>query len=86
MYYVIRDGALEQMYRTQNGTIGAMLCDAELQGERYEGDAFRTLQILREWTSGGTAETYTDESNNVVDAWNNLTNIYMMVRMRIAQQ
>ena len=34
------------------------------------------MQILREWTSGGTAETYTDKTNNVTDAWNNLVMPY----------
>ena len=72
----MRDGSLEETYRSQNGKIGAMIYDAELQGDRYQSDAFRTLQILREWTSGGTAETHTDGANDVLTAWGNLTDTY----------
>ena len=61
MYYVIWNGALESIYRGQNVQIGAMAYDTELQGDIYEGDVFRTLQTRREWTNGGTDETYTNK-------------------------
>jgi hypothetical protein len=34
------------------------------------------LQILRQWTAGGKAETHVDRTNDVQEAWANLTRIY----------
>ena len=53
LYYVIRDPELELTYRNDNGVIGEMIYDAEHRGRAYEQDAFRVMQILRQWTSGG---------------------------------
>jgi hypothetical protein len=41
-------------------------------GRVYSQDAFRVLQILRQWTSGGTAGTFIDNNKNVQEAWTQL--------------
>ena len=64
------------MYRVENGKIGVLIYDAELYGEQYKVDAFRTLQMLIEWTSSGIADTHTDGLNCVSTAWENLTRTY----------
>ena len=72
IYYVIRDPEHKKKYRDNNGEMGNRIYDAPFRGRIYEEDAFKVLQILRLWTSGGTAETYVDTNNNVQDAWNQL--------------
>jgi Reverse transcriptase (RNA-dependent DNA polymerase) len=69
LYYVLRDPAQEDQYRNDLGELGNMIYDAPLQGKKYTADAWEVLQVLRQWTSGGTATTYTDTSNKAQDAW-----------------
>ena len=69
IYYVIRDPESEQEYRANNGELGNMIYDAPFQGRIYDVDAFKVLQILRQWTSNGSAQTYVDQNNDVQDAW-----------------
>jgi hypothetical protein len=76
LYYVIRDPDEEEEYRNNNGDIGNKIYDAALQGRIYNDDAFRVLQILRLWTSNGTAQTYVDQNNDVQNAWLSLITIY----------
>ena len=76
LYYVIRDPEMETTYQTENRTIGGRIFDAEHRGRAYEQDAFRVMQILRQWTSGGTVETYTDKTENVQDAWNEMIKVF----------
>ena len=76
LYYVIRDPELEQQYRDDNGVIGNKIYNAPFTGPVYTNDAFQVLQILRSWTSGGTAETFVDNTNNVQDAWSQLMHNY----------
>ena len=47
-----------------------------MTGTRYKDDAFKGVQILREWTNSCTAEIYTNKPNKMNDAWNNLTIIF----------
>jgi hypothetical protein len=72
IYYVIRDPDQEERYRADNGELGRKIYEAPFRGRIYEADAFQVLQILRQWTSGGTAETFVDNNNNVQDAWTKL--------------
>jgi hypothetical protein len=72
VYFVIRDMDDKQQYRNNNGEIGKHIYDALFEGRAYESDAFLVLQILRQWTSGGTAYHHVDNTNNVQEAWNNL--------------
>ena len=76
MLYVIRDLKLEGEYCTEHGHIGELIYDAPYQGQAFEVDSFRVLQVLKQWTSGGTAETYVDTTNDIQTAWNNLMSIY----------
>jgi hypothetical protein len=76
IYYVIRDPEEEERYRESNGEIGKKIYEAPFKGRIYENDAFQVLQILRQWTSGGTAETFVDNNNDVQDAWAQLTTNY----------
>ena len=76
LYYVIRDPDKEQEYRENNGEIGERIYDAPFRGRTYEQDAFKVLQVLRMWTSGGSAETYVDNNNNIQDAWSQLLTNY----------
>jgi Reverse transcriptase (RNA-dependent DNA polymerase) len=76
IYYVIHDPTEEQEYRNHNGDIGGKIYDAPFQGRIYNDDAFKVLQILRLWTSNGTAQTYVDQSNDVQEAWSSLLTIY----------
>jgi hypothetical protein len=69
IYYVIRDPEQEEKYRTENGEIGRKIYDAPHFGTIYSTDAFQVLQILREWTSGGSAETYSYTSNDANEVW-----------------
>jgi hypothetical protein len=72
IYYVIWDRNDEEEYRRDNGELGRHIYDAPFEGHIYENDAFQVLQILRQWTSGGTADTHVDNSNDVQDTWNRL--------------
>lgn len=76
LYYVIRDPVEEEEYRNNNGDIGNKIYDAPFQGRIYNDDAFRVLQILRLWTSNGTAQTYVDQNNDIQEAWSSLLTIY----------
>jgi hypothetical protein len=76
IYYVIRDLENEEEYRNSNGELGNRIYDAPFRGQTYDEDAFKVLQILCLWTSGGTAETFVDNSNNVQDAWAQLISSY----------
>jgi hypothetical protein len=76
IYYVIRDEDEEEAYREQNGDMGKNIYDALYQGRIYNDDAFKVLQILRLWTSNGTAQTYVDQTNNVQEAWNSILTAY----------
>ena len=76
LYYVIRDPDNEEEYRLHNGETGNKIYDAPFIGRIYDDDAFRVLQILRLWTSNGTAQTYVDQTNDVQIAWHNLITIY----------
>ena len=69
IYYVIRDPEQEEKYRNENGEIGRRIYDTPHYGTVYSTDAFQVLQILREWTSGGSAETYTYTSNDANEVW-----------------
>jgi hypothetical protein len=82
VYYVIRDMDDEQQYRNDNGDIGRRIYDAPFEGRVYESDAFLVLQILRQWTSGGTADYHVDNTNDVQEAWNNLLRSYEGVDAR----
>jgi hypothetical protein len=82
VYYVIRDMDDEQQYRNDNGEIGKRIYDAPFEGRVYESDAFLVLQILRQWTSGGTADHHVDNTNDVQEAWNNLLRSYEGVDAR----
>jgi hypothetical protein len=76
IYYVIRDPDEEDKYREDNGEIGKRIYEAPFRGRIYSQDAFKVLQILRQWTSGGTADTFVDNSNDVQDAWSQLVRNY----------
>ena len=76
LYYIIRDPDLKDKYRADNGTIGDKIYNVELKGIIYEKDAFKVMQILRQWTSGGTADTYTDRTKNIQDAGNEMVNVF----------
>jgi hypothetical protein len=76
IYYVVRDPDQEEKYREDNGEIGKKIYEAPFRGRVYETDAFQVLQILRQWTSGGTAETFVDNNNDVQDAWAQLVRNY----------
>jgi hypothetical protein len=76
LYYVIRDPNLENQYCNDNGEIGKKIYEAPFQGRVYFQDAFRVLQILRQWTSGGTADTFVDNNNDVQEAWTQLIRNY----------
>jgi asparagine N-glycosylation enzyme membrane subunit Stt3 len=72
IYYVIGDPEQEDRYRADNGELGRRIYDAPFRGRMYETDAFQVLQIIRQWTSGGTAETFVDNNNDVQDTWTKL--------------
>ena len=76
IYYVVRDPDEEEKYRADNGEIGRSIYNAPFVGRIYENDSFQVLQILRQWTSGGSAETFVDNNNNVQDAWAQLISNY----------
>lgn len=76
IYYVIRDPDQEDKYREDNGDIGKIIYEAPFKGRIYANDSFQVLQILRQWTSGGTAETFVDNNNDVQDAWAHLIRNY----------
>lgn len=76
LYYVIRESDQEDEYRTQHGEMGNRVYDAPLQGNVYKRDAFRVLQMLREWTAQGTASTYCENASDVIDAWTTLLDIF----------
>jgi hypothetical protein len=76
IYYVIRDPVEQEEYRNNNGEVGNKIYDAPFQGRVYNDDAFKVLQILRQWTSNGTAQTYVDQNNDVQGAWISLLTIY----------
>jgi Reverse transcriptase (RNA-dependent DNA polymerase) len=76
LYYVIRDPDQEEKYRADNGDIGKRIYEAPFKGRIYESDSFQVIQILRQWTSGGQAETYVDNNNDVQDAWDKLVSNY----------
>jgi hypothetical protein len=76
LYYVIRDPDLEDQYRNDNGEIGRKIYEAPFMGRIYSQDAFKVLQILRQWTSGGTADTFVDNNNDVQVAWSQLLRNY----------
>jgi hypothetical protein len=76
VYYVIRDKDNEEQYWAHNGEIGKKMYDAQHKGRIYENDAFQVLQIFCQWTAGGKAETQVDSTNDVQEAWANLTQIY----------
>ena len=82
IYYVVRDPDLETEYRNEHGKIGELIYDARYQGRDYENDSFRVLQILKQWTSGGTAEAHIDSTSDVQVAWDNLIKIYEGVDAR----
>jgi hypothetical protein len=68
VYYVIRDKDDEEQYCTHDGEIGKKIYDALFKGRIYENDAFQVLQILRQLTAGGKAETHVDRTNDVQEA------------------
>jgi hypothetical protein len=76
LYYVIRDPEEEQKYREDNGDIGRRIYEAPFEGRIYMQDAFKVLQVLRQWTTGGTADTFVDSNNNIQDAWAQLLQNY----------
>ena len=76
IYYVIRDTEDEEEYREHNGDMGNRIYDAPYLGRIYNDDAFKVLQILRLWTSNGTAQTFVDQTNDVQDAWASLLTAY----------
>ena len=72
LYYVIRSDDEEENYRKEHGEIGNKIYDAVHFGRQYDQDAFKVLQILKEWTSSGTATTHVESEYNVQTAWDNL--------------
>jgi hypothetical protein len=73
---VIRDPDDEDQYRRDNGEIGIRIYSAFHKSQIYEQDKFLVLQILRQWTSGGTADHHVDTTNDVQEGWNNLVHCY----------
>ena len=47
LYYIIRDPEMETTYRTENGTVGNVIYDAEHKGRADGQDSFKMTQILR---------------------------------------
>mgnify|MGYP003321269932 CR=1 FL=1 len=76
LYYVIRDLDMETTYQTENGAIGDMIYNAEHRGRSHQQDSFKVMQVLRQWTSGGMANTYTDKTENVQDAWDKMLRVF----------
>ena len=72
LYYIIRSEEEEDFYHKEHGEIGNKIYDAVHFGWQYDQDAFKVLQILKEWTSTGTATTHADTEYNVQTAWDNL--------------
>ena len=73
LYYMIREPDMDMVYCRDNGVKGCLIYDAIRLGNEYAKDSFWVLNILRGWTSGGTAETYTNSTNWVEDSWDTLT-------------
>ena len=57
--YVIRDDT-ERANAVAAGGFAAQLYDAAMSGPTFLVDNYRVYQLLIQWTSGGTAETYVD--------------------------
>jgi hypothetical protein len=76
IYYVICNQEDESEYCNHNGETGNKIYDAPFQGQIYNDDAFKVLQILHLWTSNGTAQMNVDQSNDVQDAWHSLLTTY----------
>ena len=72
LYYIIRDEDEEDHYCREHGEVGRKIYDAVMHGWQYDQDAFKVLQILKEWTTGGTASAYIENEYNVQTAWHNL--------------
>ena len=53
-----------------------MIYDAEHRGRSYEQDSFKVMQVLRQWTSSGTADTYTDKTENAQDEWDEILRVF----------
>jgi len=76
--YIIRDES-ERIATINAGGYAATLYDAPFIGPTFVADNFRVYQLLIQWTSGGTAETYVDRFQSTQhgrQVWQSLIETY----------
>lgn len=76
--YIIRDES-ERTTTINAGGYAATLYDAPFIGPTFVADNFRVYQLLIQWTSGGTAETYVDRFQSTQhgrQVWQSLIETY----------
>ena len=70
LYYIVNDDEEEASHK-EHGEVGRTAYDAVMHGCQYDQEAFKVLQILKEWTTGGIASAYIKNEYNVQTAGNN---------------
>lgn len=76
LYYVIREPEMENEIRLTYGEAGANIYDSTYNGEIYQRDAMEVLMIIRKWTSGGLASSFTTNSEDVQVVWGQIVTHY----------